>query len=186
MIRTFIAISVPEQVKERISDLQRKLKTRGGDVKWVRPKSMHLTLKFLGDVEESRIDTIAETVREAVITQKPFTISVSGTGVFPHPGRPRVLWVGVEQGGETLIHLAEKIDRSCAALGFKPEKRKFSAHLTLGRVKSGKRIDEILRDMQAAEFQGGSFPAEQIVVMKSELKPEGAQYTPLHYIKLEG
>lgn len=186
MIRTFIAISVPEQVKEKISDLQRKLKTRGGHIKWVRPQSMHLTLKFLGDVEESKIDAIAESVREAVSTQKPFTISVSGTGVFPHPGRPRVLWVGVEQGRETLTLLADNIDRSFTALGFKPEKRKFSAHLTLGRVKSLKNIDDTLRVMNATEFQGGSFRTEELMVMKSELRPEGAQYTTLHKIKLEG
>ncbi len=186
MIRTFIAISVPEEIKERISDFQRNFKKGKGFIKWVRTESMHLTLKFLGDVEEDRIASMAESVQETVGSQKPFTISLAGTGVFPHPGRPRVLWVGVEEGKEILISLAEKIDRSCTSLGFKPEKRKFSAHLTLGRVKSAKGIDSTLSTVKTADFQGGSFQADEIVVMKSELRPEGAQYTPLHTIKLEG
>lgn len=186
MIRTFIAISVPEEIKKRISDLQRNLKQGKGFIKWVRTESMHLTLKFLGDVKTERIESVSEAVQDAVGSQKPFTISVAGTGVFPHPGRPRVLWVGVKEGQKILISLADKIDNSCRALGFKPEKRKFSAHLTLGRVKSLKGIERTLRTMNAAGFQGGSFLADNIVIMKSELRPEGAQYTPLHIIKLEG
>jgi len=186
MIRTFIAISVPGEIKKNISDLQRKLKQSKGIVKWIRTESMHLTLKFLGDVEEKRILSVADAVQHAAGPQQPFTISLGGTGVFPHPGRPRVLWVGVNQGKEILTSLAGSIDNSCTDLGFKPEKRKFSAHLTLGRVKSQQGIEHTLRDMNTADFQAGSFQADRIIVMQSELKPEGARYTPLHTIKLEG
>jgi len=186
MIRTFIAISVLEEIKKNIADLQRKLKGCGGHIKWVRTESIHLTLKFLGDVEESKIDTIADSLKKAVRTQKSFKISVSGTGAFPNIRQPRVLWVGIDEGKEILTSLASEIDRVCTALGFKPEKRKFSAHLTLGRVKFQKNINTTLNTMNAANFKGGSFRAEEIIIMKSELRPEGALYTPLHKIKLEG
>ncbi len=186
MIRTFIAISVPEEVKKRISDLQSNLKRYGAYIKWISSDSMHITLKFLGDVEESGIDTIAEAVREASSSQQPFTISVSSTGIFPNIRRPRVFWVGVEKGKEILISLAAKIEKACSELGFDPEKRSFSAHLTLGRVKSLKNIDDTLSAMNSTGFQGGSFRVEEIIVMKSELNPRGAKYTPLHKIKLEG
>jgi len=186
MIRTFIAISVPERVKNNIEELQRQLKRGGGHLKWIRTESIHLTLKFLGDVEESKIDTIADSVHKAVSSQQPFIISVSGTGAFPNIKRPRVLWAGIDEGKEILTSLATGIDRACTALGFKPEKRKFSAHLTIGRVKSSKNIQNTLNTMNSTDFEGGSFRAEEIQIIKSELRPEGAKYTPLHTIKLEG
>ena len=125
-IRTFIAIHVPESVRKEIADFQKQLKPYGGDVRWVRPESIHITLKFLGDGPAEQIEPIANTIHEAVSSERSFDISVGTTGVFPDVRRPRVLWIGVKNGSEELKSLAEKIDKACSALNFKKEKRSYS------------------------------------------------------------
>jgi 2'-5' RNA ligase len=185
-IRTFIAINIPDHVREAIDGFQKKLKEYSADVKWVRPESIHITLKFLGDVEIGRIDKMAHAVQDAVNDVEPFTISVSGVGTFPNDRRPRVLWVGVQEGAETLSDLAKKIDHALSTMGFEKEKRKYSAHLTLGRVRSPNYIDKTVRDMRSMGFESESFAVGSIEVMKSQLLKTGAVYTALHHIKFKG
>jgi len=185
-IRTFIAVHVPDRVRSKIAEFQNRLKPFGCDVRWVRPESIHVTLKFLGDVRAEQIGGIAESIRKAVESLDSFDVLVGGAGVFPDARRPRVLWIGVQKGSEELIVLASKIEDVCSKFNFKKEMRAFSAHLTIGRVRSPKGIASLMEAMQTIGFEGGSYPVEEIVVMKSDLQQTGAVYTPLHRIKLQG
>ena len=185
-IRTFIAIHVHETVQKKIADFQNRLKPYGGDIRWVRPESIHVTLKFLGDVDAEQIRLIAESIKMSVSTAGSFDISVKGTGVFPNVQRPRVLWVGIDKGSEELKDLAEKIEEVCSEFGFKRERRAYSAHLTIGRVRSPKGIDPLIETLHTIGFEGGLYHVEEIAVMKSDLLKTGAVYTALHQIKLQG
>ena len=186
MIRSFIAIDIPEPIRQKLDDLITELRQNRADVKWVKSKGIRLTLKFLGNVEEDLIPKIKKVIQHVVEDFTPFTISIERTGTFPHDRRPRVLWVGVQKGSETLIHLASDLGSQLAALGFEREKRAYSPHLTLGRVRSPKGIDVVIDRLHSTVFQGDDFLCEDILLMKSELRPEGAVYTVLEKIKLQG
>ncbi len=185
-IRTFIAVHVPETVRKQIAEFQNRLKPYGGNIRWVRPESIHITLKFLGDVLAEQIESITNAIHEAVSSTRSFDISVEGTGVFPNVRRPKVFWVGVEKGSEELKNLAAKIDEVCSKLHFQKEERGYSAHLTIGRVRSQKRINPLMEALQAMKFEGGSYHVDEVAVMKSDLLKTGAVYTVLHQIKLQG
>ena len=186
MIRTFIAVSVPDVVRERIGRFQTVLRKHGANIKWIRPGSIHITLKFLGDVHTSRIELIAAAVHSAVWESEVFTVSISGTGTFPNDRRPRVLWLGISEGKEELSKLAVKTDEALTDLGFEREKRPYSPHLTMGRVRSEKGIQSTVDAMHQSGFDGGSFEVNDVFVMRSELKSTGAVYTVLEVIKLQG
>ncbi len=185
-IRTFIAVHVPDGVRGKIGEFQNRLKPFDCDIRWVRPESIHVTLKFLGDVRAEQIGEISESIRIAIESLSTFEVMVGGAGVFPDSRRPRVLWVGVEKGSEELALLALKIEDVCSNFNFKKEMRAFSAHLTIGRVRSPKGIASLVEAMQTIGFQGGSYSVGEVVVMKSNLQQTGAIYTPLHQIKLQG
>jgi 2'-5' RNA ligase len=184
MIRSFIAVDIPGSVRDKLDDLLSKLKRSQADVKWAKSKSIHITLKFLGNVEEARLPKIEEIMGRVAENIEPFTVSIEGTGVFPNDRRPHVLWVGVRKGSEKLTRLAEDLDSCLSVLGFEREKRSYSPHLTLGRVRSPKRIDAVIDMMRSTTFQAGDFINEAILLMKSDLRPDGAVYTVLEKIKL--
>ncbi len=183
-IRTFIAIDVPTSQKEQIARLQGQLRGLGGRISWTRPEGIHLTLKFLGDVEERQLPLVAEAVVRAARHTGPLEIGITGTGAFPNLRHPRVLWVGVAEPTGRLKELAHAIAQELRPLGFPPEDREFSPHLTLGRVKDPRGLEQVVRALQEANFSGGTFVAREVRVMKSDLKPTGAEYTALHHIPL--
>ena len=185
MLRTFIAVSIPDSIRDLIGRFQSTLRSYGGNVKWVRPNSLHRTLKFLGDVHRSRIESIARTITAGVDNFGAFTVSISGTGTFPNDRRPRVLWIGFTEGKESLVTLANRSDIALSEIGFKRETRPFSPHLTLGRVRSPKGIDSTVDAMHQTGFDGGSFEVNDVFVMRSELKPTGAVYSVIEVIKLQ-
>ncbi len=184
-IRTFIAIEIPGELKAAIRQLQEVLMRERGDVKWVRPEGIHITLKFLGDVETGRIPDIGEAVKQAAEGLRTFELQSGGAGFFPGPGRPRVIWIGIDTGADILIRLAEGIDRNLSALGFEKEKRPFSPHVTIGRVRSPGGMDRTVEKLQSLSIPCIGFRVENIIVMKSVLQQTGAVYTPLQTIKLE-
>ncbi len=183
-IRTFIAIDIPVRQKEQMANLQRRLRELGGRVSWTRPEGVHLTLKFLGEVEEGQLPQVAEAVRRATRGVAPFEVNIQGTGAFPDFRRPRVLWVGIEEPSGRLKVLAQAVERELRGLGFPPEGRDFSPHLTLGRVKDPRGMEPVVRALRQEEFAGGSFAVHEVLVMRSDLKPTGAEYTALHRIAL--
>jgi 2'-5' RNA ligase len=182
-IRTFIAIEIPETVQQKIAKAQQELKAFNERISWTKPGNIHLTLKFLGSVEEDKIAAIAEAVNQVAEKIPPSKFRVKNLGAFPNLRRARVIWVGIELDSPYLSQLAEGMDAALAELGFPKEKRKFSPHLTIGRVKA-KTSDEFQQALQRTPFEGGEVTVEEVIVMKSDLKPTGAIYTPLRKIKL--
>jgi 2'-5' RNA ligase len=185
-IRAFIAVPVPESVKEQIGLFEGDLIKTRADVKWVRPESMHVTLKFLGDVEERDTAEVVRRIEEAVGATKPFAVRIAKTGVFPNEKRPNVLWVGATEGADRLAELAGLVDSALLPMGFEKENRAFCAHLTLGRVRSQSGIDGAVRLLQDRTFDSDAFTADAVHVMRSELLPSGARYTPIAITHLKG
>src|SRR5215208_2028699 len=135
-IRTFVCIEVPETVKQRIASLQQELRTSPAQISWVKPSNIHLTLKFLGDVPASRVEAIHLAVKRAATSIQGFEIEVGGAGCFPAPRNPRVLWVGLTDLPESLKQLHGSLEAELLREGFPRESKRFSPHLTIGRVRA--------------------------------------------------
>ena len=186
MIRCFVAIPLPDDVLAQIGEVSRQIKKLGIDARFPRPESIHLTLKFLGDVQESAVPGILETMREEVCEYEPFNVRVRKAGAFPHLADPRVVWLGVESG-EELRKMQSGVESGLAGLGFKKDKRRFSPHLTLARVKSRHMIANLMHYLESRgpEIELGSFPVRNVILFRSELRPSGAVYSHLGSAALE-
>ncbi|MDP2158585.1 MAG: RNA 2',3'-cyclic phosphodiesterase [Nitrospirota bacterium] len=183
-IRSFISIELSDDIRRSMADLIAELRKAGADVTWVPAEKIHLTLKFLGNTDESLIPKIKERISNKLLHYNAFYINISGIGCFPSEKRPRVLWVGIERS-DILQSIQKEIDTEVAGLGFAREDRPFSPHLTIGRVRSQKGVAEMLR--RFAEFRTTDFGAvevKSIHIMKSELKPAGAEHTSLAEIPI--
>jgi RNA 2',3'-cyclic 3'-phosphodiesterase len=186
-VRTFIAIQLPDAVRMDILDLIGGLRPFGGsDVKWVRPENLHLTLKFLGDVEVKRIASVGDAIDMAASARSPFDLQLGGTGAFPNPRRPSVIWIGVRRGAEPLVSLAGAVETGLAELGYSPERRPFSAHLTVGRVRPHGNAGKTVERMTETGFACDPFRVDSVHLMKSDLLRSGAVYTTLRTLKLQG
>lgn len=184
-MRTFIAIELPEKIKKEIEQAQAPLKRADAFVSWVKPGNIHVTLKFLGEVPEEKINEVFSGTERALAGAKRFTMSLKGMGAFPDFRRPRVIWVGAGSGTAELSQIANKIEEEMEKIGFPREKRKFSAHFTIGRVKSPKNIEKLTEMVESSDFQTEEIEVKQVVVMRSQLHPAGAIYTPLRKLPLE-
>ncbi|GBC83466.1 RNA 2',3'-cyclic phosphodiesterase [bacterium HR10] len=185
-IRSFICIDVPEEVKARIEAVQAKLKRVPADVSWTRPANVHLTVKFLGDVEEARVSVLRTVLDEIARGCAPFELVTGCGGIFPRADRPRVLWIGIRDERGALQALVTEVEDVLARHGFPREPRPFTAHLTIGRVRSERSAQELVRRFLAEEFPSYRFRVTQLILMRSDLRPEGALYTPLHIAPLQG
>lgn len=183
-IRTFIAIEIPDSVQTKIAQLQDELKQEREHISWPRAQNIHLTLKFLGDVEESLLPDIIKELTSVCTTQTPFDFEIKNLGCFPSFKRARVLWVGIDSPGQQLAGLAKKIEAGLIQFGFSKENRKFNPHLTIGRVRSPL-SNNFVDKIKEISFFGGKITAEEVAAIKSDLKPTGAVYTPLARIKFE-
>jgi 2'-5' RNA ligase len=184
LIRTFVCIEIPQSIKERIDALQRTLRRTDAQVSWTKPSNIHLTLKFLGGVAPARIERVGKAVERAASGIHHFEIEVSGAGCFPSPRSPRVLWIGSPHAPEQLKQLYANIEDELADEGFAREKRKFSPHLTIGRMRNPKNSASIAEALMAEGFAPERFKATEVIVMRSQLKPTGSIYTPQATIKL--
>lgn len=185
-LRCFISIELPESLKKDIGARTEGLRATGADVKWVSSENLHLTLKFMGRTPEELVPDIKEELIKAVTPLRRFHIRLSGAGVFPDRKRPRVIWIGVPDS-ETLVMLQEDIERSMSDLGFETEQKQYRPHLTIGRVKSQRGKDELLKELDLLKdtaFNG--VEVGSVSVMKSELRPTGARYFKLFDIPLGG
>lgn len=179
LLRCFIAIEIPETIKKSIADIIDSLKKSGSDVKWVSDENIHITLQFLGETEESLIPDIKGALYKILATYSPFYIKIAGVGCFPSGRRPRVIWVGTEES-QYLINIYKDISSEMVKFGYQIEKRGFSPHVTIGRVKSNRNTGELLRrldEFTVTDFPG--FEVQNVTLMKSELKPSGAKYYSL-------
>jgi RNA 2',3'-cyclic 3'-phosphodiesterase len=186
-IRAFIAIDLPVEVKSFILRVASDLKKTGADVKWTRPESTHLTLKFLGNVSGDLVSRLDGLLKPALAHLNPMTLRVQGLGAFPGLARPRVFWIGVQDPENALVSLAHRVESLLEPLGFTPEKRPFSPHLTLGRVRSSKRMGELVNEVrQSMNLPGPTFTADHAVLFQSILKPSGAEYRALAVFPFSG
>ncbi len=183
-VRTFLCIEIPAAIRQRIEELQRTLRSLDAQASWVRGQNIHLTLKFLGDVERTRIEKVIEAVTSAALEINPFEIEVGGAGCFPSPRSPRVLWVGLTRLTDEFRQLHRIVETSLAHSGFARDEKKFSPHLTIARLRSPRNAALLAEKLIATGFEPESFTAREVMVMRSELSPGGSIYTPLAVIKL--
>ncbi len=185
MIRAFIAIEIAAATVHRIAAAIDPLKPRIVGIRWVAPTSFHLTVKFLGNIDESRIEPIGLALTDALRPFQRFTINAKGLGVFPSMKRPRVLWVGLV--GSRLAELAAAVESALTPLGFAREEKTFTPHLTIGRWRQAERADRALehelKNWTQCDF--GATLVDEVIFFESVLKPAGAIYHRLKVVTLK-
>ena len=180
--RGFIAVDI--KPSSEIYSLGREIKQTKTDVKLVEPENIHITLKFLGETQEELIKDIEEIMKESVKGLQPFTVQLKNVGVFPNKNYIRVVWIGIENS-EKLRKIAEHLDEHLTRLGFKKERKSFSAHLTIARVKSSKNKEKLLRVIEKYnDFEFATNRVDTVKLKKSELTPMGPVYTTVCEIKI--
>src|SRR5262245_7277655 len=173
-MRAFIAIEIDDRVRAELARVPGEVPVTGSGVRWVKAGSLHLTLKFLGEVEEARVERVASAMRSAAAGGAAFELTARGLGCFPNPRSPRVLWAGLADEPE-LPALAERIERECRALGFPAEDRPFRSHITLARIAGRVALDRARLAPDRPEF--GSWSVPRVVLMESQLSPRGSRYS---------
>lgn len=186
MIRTFVCIDIPQSIQARIEKLQSQRLHPTAQISWVKPANIHLTLKFLGDVAQSKILGVNTAVNRAVASFGPFQITVGSTGCFPSPRQPSILWIGISPVADDLQRLRDAIEEELARQGFGRENRKFKPHLTIARIRNPRNAAEVTEAFLTQGFADESFQASEVIVMRSQLSPKGAIYTPQAVIPLQG
>ena len=185
MIRSFVAIELTQETREKLVIIQEQIKQSQAKVRWVNPNGIHLTLKFLGNIHPAQVDEIAETAAREVENESPLTLRPSGLGAFPSRRKPRVIWIGMEGEVQRLTGIQSQVENALEPLGFVREKRPFRPHLTIGRVKDHRRLQALIDAMTTLELpEFDSFDVTEIILYKSDLRPTGAIYTKLHRIPL--
>ncbi|HOY63094.1 MAG: 2'-5'-RNA ligase [bacterium ADurb.Bin236] len=179
-IRAFIALDIPANTKAFISKYQKVVKNSFPAARWTRPEGFHFTLKFLGEIETSRIDDVLEAAQGAARAKK-FFACFGAAGVFPNALGARVLWLGLDKGADSVRALASGLSSALAPLGFPTESRPFTAHLTLARFRTPCRFDPASLPAHSMP----DFEAARVSFYKSDLKSSGAEYTPLAVFDLE-
>jgi 2'-5' RNA ligase len=184
-IRTFIALPLSDTMQEALGRLQEDLRCGGLSARWVTPASVHLTLRFIGDIPSADVEPIAAAMAAAAAGCRPLRLQARGMGVFPGIRKARVLWVGMGGETEALFGFQQRLETELAAVGVVPETRRFRAHLTLARFKDrpepGRIVDLLDR---FSDYTAEPFWASELVLFRSRLTPEGAVYTRIKEILL--
>jgi 2'-5' RNA ligase len=184
-IRTFIAFDTPEQIKKEMGVVQSELKKSNAEVKWEDENKFHVTVKFLGDIEENTLPSVITKIESIVHTHSRFDVYYKGIGSFPNNKNPRVIWIGCGNNDGRLELFKTSLDVGLLSFGFEEEKRKFHPHITLGRVKSLKGVKNLTPMLEKLTFDSHVTKINEILVMKSILRPEGSEYSLLKAIKLQ-
>ncbi len=187
-IRTFLAIDLGQAIRKRLASLQDELAGIAPDVKWVEYDNLHITLLFLGDVDERESITVCRAAQQVTSALPGFMATVEAVGVFPNARRPRVVWAGVGEGSEQLTELHRGLESRLEELGlYRPEMRPYKPHVTLGRVKGEGPHDALAQSLgKYAEWTAGEARIREVLVMSSELTRDGPTYAILGRAKLQG
>lgn len=178
MIRAFLALRPDDEVLKSLRAVQQELGQAGIDARWVGADAIHLTIQFLGDVREHELPEISRGLGEAVAAVKPFDVEFRGLGVFPNQKRPRVVWVGLH--GEGIAALADVVETVLSPLGFPPEERELTPHITLGRLRSARGTETLVRIIRGSGDRVlGTSRVSSLTLYRSHLRPDGAIYTPV-------
>ncbi|OWK38895.1 2'-5' RNA ligase [Fimbriiglobus ruber] len=187
-MRTFIAVEIGDTARTAAIALQKVLARTGASVKWVESNSMHVTLVFLGEVDDRELPAVFRAVSKATAGEAPFPLHVAGVGAFPTPRRPKTLWAGITEGADRLSRLHERINTHLVDLGgYRREERAYTPHLTLGRVKSEEDGNLLAAELpKHLAWNGGQTVVSEVLVFSSELKRDGPEYTVLGRAELLG
>lgn len=189
-IRAFIAFPLPDPVVAHLRTLQESLREAGlDDLRFVRPENIHLTLRFLGDVDPSAVNAIAAALTEAAAETAPLSLTARGIGAFPTVRKSRVVWAGLAGDTADLIAFQGRVAAALEPRGFPGERRRFSAHLTLARARDRRPVDpeRLVAAMESLNaLASPPFSAGELVLFQSDLRPGGAVYTPLRRVPLSG
>ena len=191
-MRCFLAVDLPEAVREAIAavstSIRERLRADAGRVRWVAPENLHLTLRFLGEIDEGRAREVTAAVERVTAAQAPIPVEAAGLGLFPGPVRPRVVWAGLTTGSPDVGRLARALEQALAAVGFPPESRPSRAHLTIGRIRPGEhggaRLADALTAAGSPDF--GGWTVREVVLYRSHLGPRGPRYEALGRLPLRG
>lgn len=185
-IRTFIAIELNKETHSELSLLQSALKKSEADVKWIDPQIIHLTLKFLGGIDDKKIKDVQNILNDVAKNFKPFVLSLKEIGAFPRLDYPRIIWVGVDEGKDEASQLTKELENKLEKIGIPKEDREFHPHITLGRVKSPKNKDRLKSIIETTKFEPSSkIAVDHLTLFKSQLTPQGPIYTPLFVAKMQ-
>ncbi|MCX5693283.1 MAG: RNA 2',3'-cyclic phosphodiesterase [Candidatus Omnitrophica bacterium] len=177
-IRAFIAVEIDHQTKQKISELISNLKKSDADAKWITEGQIHLTLKFLGNIDEGSVHKISDALSGVSNNFNSFTINFSEIGAFPNLNHPAVIWLGVNKGAEFLKTLNEKIETALEKLRLKQENREFKPHLTLARIRSPNNIQNLVKLIEETDFNSwDDLRISKLTLFQSTLNPKGAAYT---------
>ncbi len=185
-IRTFVAVDLSTGIRNAAGKLISQLRVVAADYNWVEKENLHITLNFLGDVPETEIPAVCRVVSDAANDFGSFDLSACGLGCFPHPAKPRVVWLGVDCGNDELTVLQEKLTVALEKLRFPRERRDFQPHITLGRIQRGGRYSHHVADIvgQNDNVRAGKMIVERVVVYSSFLDRVGPTYTPMSTVDL--
>ncbi len=185
-LRTFVAVELSKELRARCVALQETLARAGADVKWVEPENIHVTLLFLGEVEDRTVADVCRAVALVAGRHEGFPLAVETVGCFPNPRRPRVVWAGVGAGSAELVGLHDALETPLLDLGcYRREERQYTPHITLGRVRGEQQTDRLAAALaKKADWQAGTVDVKELLVLSSELRREGPTYTVLGRGKL--
>lgn len=184
-MRLFVAVLLPDTVRAVIAAEVERLRPLAHGVAWVAEANLHVTLKFLGEVDDARVEAVREALGRASAGAAPFSLEVSGIGAFPTAMRPRVLWAGLGAGAAALAAIAGRVDAALAQAGFPPEDRPFAGHVTLGRIREPRRDPALTAALERAARQHfGTVLVDRVVLVRSELSPNGSRYTEVDSSRL--
>jgi len=184
-MRLFIAVELTDEVIKNMVEMINELKETGAAVKWVEASNLHVTMKFLGWVEDRKIDNVIELASKAAAGTGGFKIKLEGTGTFPPGKSPRVLWVGITEGGDKLGKIAVSLEENLSRAGYRSEEREFSSHVTIGRIKNNEGVDKLKEKIGRYKDTGfGEAWIDSIAIMKSTLTPRGPVYEKIKEVKL--
>ena len=188
-MRTFIAIELPKEIRDALARLQEQLKKSRADVKWVEPKNIHLTLKFLGERDDKKVEKITDILEETAKNNNAYTMRISSCGAFPKIDSPRVIWVGIEEGDKETKEIVKELEEKISKVGIPKEDRAFSSHITIGRTRSTLKRDGLVQELKNLMSTFGQekieFNVAKITLFKSTLTPQGPIYEALQEANLK-
>lgn len=182
-MRAFIAIELSPDSIKCLASLEEQLKSSGADVKWVKPENIHLTLKFLGEIDDKAREKITKIMEDIAVKEKPFCIRLFSPGAFPKINLPRVIWIGIDKGDSQIKQIAKALEEEIAKVGIPKENRPFSSHITLGRVRSDLNREKLVKNLENlasnSPQDSPEFMVAKITLFKSTLTPRGPIYEVL-------
>lgn len=184
LIRTFLAVELPQRVKSTVLNLQTTVQTKPKVLKWVKMDNIHLTLRFIGPTPEREVPRISAEVKKAVARHNDLSLFISGTGVFPKPQRPRVLWLGADGEVQKLKNLVNDINNELEKLGFPAEEREYSPHITIGRIRYPQKITPDVTNFLNSEYDPIEVKVQSVRFFQSDLVPGGPIYSILGIYQL--